>query len=106
MDVQTTTDVDATISSGLFYFCAVAVAVAETVMVPSLVETVAVRQSGSSCFCVAAADVVQTTITAVAASENHSDKYSPTFHKISSQKTGGMIASGFYISVLLYFIFI
>ena len=57
----------------------------------SWVEMAAVKQSGSSCFCAAVADTVETTMeTAVAASKSKSNL---TTH-LGTTKTGGYDASG------------
>ena len=88
MDALTTMDADATTSSGLSYVCAAAVD-AEMAMALFWVEMAAVKQSGSSCFCAAVADAVETTMeTAVAASKSKSNL---TTHHLYDKKPGAVM---------------
>jgi len=65
-----TTDADVTTSSGSSYFCAAAADVVETATALSLAEMAAVKQSGSSCFCAAVVDAAETTTETAVAASN------------------------------------
>ena len=76
-----TTDADVTTSSGSSYFCAAAADVVETATALSLAEMAAVKQSGSSCFCAAVVDAA-TEMTAVVDVDANPEILTPDCHKL------------------------
>ena len=94
-----TTDADVTTSSGSSYFCAAAADVVETATALSLAEMAAVKQSGSSCFCAAVADAAETTTETAVAASK--SKSNLTTH-LGTTKTGGYDASGSFCLLLIY----